>query len=202
MIRVFAWIFRFVNNCIKGNIKNRNSELSQTEIENSETGLIHLTQKCYLTNEKVLKFDTFIDKDKILRVKTKITNREDDKSFLYPILLPGKCQFTKLLVKSIHLKKCHAGTNLLQTILRERFFVIGARKAIKSIVYNCLTCKRFKVKNMSSEPAPLPSDRVTDCAVFEVVGIDLAGPLFLKTGERFGLHYLHARTLEQSTLNW
>ncbi|GBL82420.1 hypothetical protein AVEN_252561-1 [Araneus ventricosus] len=38
----------------------------------------------------------------------------------------------------------------------------------------------FKVKFMSSEPTPLPPDRVTDCAPFEVVGIDLAGPLFLK----------------------
>ncbi|GBN68689.1 hypothetical protein AVEN_10876-1 [Araneus ventricosus] len=33
---------------------------------------------------------------------------------------------------------------------------------------------------MSSEPTPLPPDRVTDCAPFEIVGIDLAGTLFLK----------------------
>ncbi|GBM78861.1 hypothetical protein AVEN_157819-1 [Araneus ventricosus] len=33
---------------------------------------------------------------------------------------------------------------------------------------------------MSSEPIPLPPDRVTDCAPFVIVGIDLAGPLFLK----------------------
>ncbi|GBN38586.1 hypothetical protein AVEN_110871-1 [Araneus ventricosus] len=33
---------------------------------------------------------------------------------------------------------------------------------------------------MSSEPMPLPLDRLTDCAPFEIVGIDLAGPLFLK----------------------
>ncbi|GBN48716.1 hypothetical protein AVEN_182934-1 [Araneus ventricosus] len=33
---------------------------------------------------------------------------------------------------------------------------------------------------MSSEPTPLPPDRVTDCAPFEIVGIDLAGPLCLK----------------------
>ncbi|XP_035226746.1 uncharacterized protein LOC118199063 [Stegodyphus dumicola] len=35
---------------------------------------------------------------------------------------------------------------------------------------------------MSSEPTPLPPDRVTDCAPFEIIGIDLAGPLFLKNG--------------------
>ncbi|GFU10469.1 integrase catalytic domain-containing protein [Trichonephila clavipes] len=37
---------------------------------------------------------------------------------------------------------------------------------------------------MSSEPAPLPLDRVADCVAFEIVGIDLAGPLFLKSGEK------------------
>ncbi|GFU83510.1 integrase catalytic domain-containing protein [Trichonephila clavipes] len=40
------------------------------------------------------------------------------------------------------------------------------------------------VKSMSSEPTPLPPDRVTDCAPFEIVGIDLAGPLFLKDGRK------------------
>ncbi|GFY35872.1 integrase catalytic domain-containing protein [Trichonephila clavipes] len=37
---------------------------------------------------------------------------------------------------------------------------------------------------MSSEPDPLPLDRVADCVAFEIVGIDLAGPLFLKSGEK------------------
>ncbi|GBO45553.1 hypothetical protein AVEN_65043-1 [Araneus ventricosus] len=37
---------------------------------------------------------------------------------------------------------------------------------------------------MSSEPVPLPPDRVNDCAVFETVGIDLAGPLFLENIEK------------------
>ncbi|GFV91994.1 integrase catalytic domain-containing protein [Trichonephila clavipes] len=41
-----------------------------------------------------------------------------------------------------------------------------------------------KLKSLSSGPSPLPPDRVNDCAIFEVVGIDLAGPLFLKTGEK------------------
>ncbi|GFW59797.1 integrase catalytic domain-containing protein [Trichonephila clavipes] len=45
--------------------------------------------------------------------------------------------------------------------------------------------KKIKsVKSMSSEPTPLPPDRVTDCAPFEIVGIDLAGPLFLKDGRK------------------
>ncbi|GFU70712.1 hypothetical protein TNCV_4952061 [Trichonephila clavipes] len=37
---------------------------------------------------------------------------------------------------------------------------------------------------MSSEPAPLHLDREADCVAFEIVGIDLARPLFLKSREK------------------
>ncbi|GFT20836.1 integrase catalytic domain-containing protein [Trichonephila clavipes] len=118
MIRVFAWILRFVNNCRKDYNKCNEHELSVAEIENSEKPLIRLTQTYYLPDVESLKFVTFIDNDNILRVKSKITERNDE------------------------------------------------------------------MKSLSSGPSPLPPDRVNDCAIFEVVGIDLAGPLFLKTGEK------------------
>ncbi|GFR33542.1 integrase catalytic domain-containing protein [Trichonephila clavata] len=37
---------------------------------------------------------------------------------------------------------------------------------------------------MSSEPAPLPLDRVVDCVAFVIVGIGLAWPLFPKLREK------------------
>ncbi|GFY63697.1 integrase catalytic domain-containing protein [Trichonephila inaurata madagascariensis] len=40
------------------------------------------------------------------------------------------------------------------------------------------------VKAISSESAPLTIDRVADCVALERVEIDLAGPLFLKSGEK------------------
>ncbi|GFW56201.1 integrase catalytic domain-containing protein [Trichonephila clavipes] len=184
MIRAFAWILRFVNNCLKDYNKCKEHELSVAEIENSEKQLIRLTQTYYLPDVESLKFVIFIDNDNILRVKSKITERNDESSFLYPILLPDKCEFTKLLIRSIHKKNCHAGIQIMQSLIRERFWIIRARKTIKSILNECFICARFKVKSLSSGPSPLPPDRVKDCAIFEVVEIDLAGSLFLKTGEK------------------
>ncbi|GFS53314.1 integrase catalytic domain-containing protein [Trichonephila clavipes] len=43
---------------------------------------------------------------------------------------------------------------------------------------------------MSSEPAPMPLNRVADCVAFEIMGIDLAGPLFLKSGEKLDVEGL------------
>ncbi|GFT19368.1 integrase catalytic domain-containing protein [Trichonephila clavipes] len=171
-------------NCRKDYNKCEEHELSVAEIENSEKQLIRLTQPYYLPDVDSLKFVTFIVNDNILRVKSKITERNDESSFLYPILLPDKCEFTKLLIRSTHKKNCHAGIQIMQSLIRERFWIIRARKTIKSILNECFICARFKVKSLSSGPSPLPPDRVTGCAIFEVVGIDLAGPLFLKTGEK------------------
>ncbi|GFY76172.1 integrase catalytic domain-containing protein [Trichonephila inaurata madagascariensis] len=72
----------------------------------------------------------------------------------------------------------------MQSLIRERFWIIRARKTSKSILNRCVICVRFKEKSLSSGPSSLPPDRVTDCVTFEVVGIDLAGLLFLKTGEK------------------
>ncbi|GFV45828.1 DUF5641 domain-containing protein [Trichonephila clavipes] len=69
MIRVFAWILRFVNNCRKDYNKCKEHELSVAEIENSEKQLILLSQTYYLPDVESLKFVTFIDNDNILRLR-------------------------------------------------------------------------------------------------------------------------------------
>ena len=55
-----------------------------------------------------------------------------------------------------------------------------ARKTIRSVIEKCVTCKRFSAKAMQVDPAPLPLHRVKDSAVFEITGVDFAGPLFLR----------------------
>lgn len=51
----------------------------------------------------------------------------------------------------------------------------------KTIIANCTTCKRHKVKAMQQTTAPLPRDWVTESPPFETVGVDFAGPLYVKT---------------------
>ncbi|GFU46397.1 integrase catalytic domain-containing protein [Trichonephila clavipes] len=186
MIRVFAWVLRFVNHCRKYYNKCKEHELSVAEIENSEKQLIRLTQTYYLPDVESLRFVTFIDNDNILRVQSKITERNDENYFLYLILLPDKCEFTKLLIRSIHKNNGHAGIQIMQSLIRKRFWIIRARKTIKSILNKCVIYARFKVKSLSRRPSPLPPDRVTDYAIF-VVGIDLARTLFSKTVEKVSI---------------
>ncbi|XP_035233535.1 uncharacterized protein LOC118205352, partial [Stegodyphus dumicola] len=63
---------------------------------------------------------------------------------------------------------------------REEFWIIGARRRIRSVVKQCVRCKRFSAKPPTTAPIQLPLDRVRDAFAFEVTGIDLCGPLILK----------------------
>jgi len=54
---------------------------------------------------------------------------------------------------------------------------------------------------MDSAVAPLSEDRVKDASVFEICGIDLAGPLFLRGEEKAWFAFLPAQCSVQFILN-
>ncbi|GFW61678.1 integrase catalytic domain-containing protein [Trichonephila clavipes] len=74
-------------------------------------------------------------------------------------------------------------TQMLISVLREKFWILRAR-TLRNIIQNSVKCKRYKAEPVKSESVSLPADRVRDADAFEVIGIDLAGPLFLKNGEK------------------
>ena len=78
----------------------------------------------------------------------------------------------------------HAGVQTLLCSLRERFWILSAHRKIRTVLSNCIICKRYSIKRMESVSIPLPVDRVRDASVFEIIGVDLAGPLFLKENKK------------------
>ncbi|GFV74387.1 integrase catalytic domain-containing protein [Trichonephila clavipes] len=121
--------------------------------------------------------------DDLLRVETRIASRKDLETFRFPILLPHKHQMVKKLIMSKHLQLEHAGTQTL-SCLRESFWIIKSRKTVRGVIKRCTKCRRFSARPLEAVSISLPEDRVRDAAVFEVTGIDLCGPLFLKTDKK------------------
>ncbi|GFW93091.1 uncharacterized protein TNCV_3888321 [Trichonephila clavipes] len=52
----------------------------------------------------------------------------------------------------------------------------------REVVMKCVHCRRYSSNSPMSEPVSLPVDRVKDANVFDITGIDLAGPLFTRDG--------------------
>ncbi|XP_035232815.1 uncharacterized protein LOC118204615 [Stegodyphus dumicola] len=84
------------------------------------------------------------------------------------------------MIEQLHLKHNNTGTQTLLMVLRERVWIIRGRKTVRSVVKGCVTCQRYAVKALEVPLPPLPEDRTKVLKTFQVIGIDFAGPVFLK----------------------
>ncbi|XP_036140495.1 uncharacterized protein LOC118644872 [Monomorium pharaonis] len=198
LIRFLAWMHRFFANCKRENInvkhelpkrsylsdaERKKLRLTLTEIVAAEIRLLKYLQNQMFTNkEKLSSFRLIKSENGLYVLKTKIFNRTDNHNFICPVLLDSNHEIVYMLVKEIHEAMGHAGTQIVMNHIRERFWIISLRKTIKSVIANCMTCKRQRTKRMECETPPLPPHRVRDTTVFEITGIDFAGPLILRGG--------------------
>ncbi|KFM65415.1 hypothetical protein X975_11953, partial [Stegodyphus mimosarum] len=187
IVNLIAWILRFAYNCRSEQIERKHGNLDSDEIFQAEKLLIKMVQEDCFVNEKDEKLKTlgvFKDESGILRLKTKLTFREDTEEFKMPAVLPPNHEVVKRLVRYYHEKNAHAGTQILINILRERSWILNARKTVKSLINQCTVCRRFSAKNLETYTAPPPEDRLREAAVFEICGVDLAGPKILRGNKK------------------
>ena len=58
------------------------------------------------------------------------------------------------------------------------------RWTVRSVISKCIISKRFNAQEMKADVAYLPLNRLRDAHVFEIVGVDFAGPVFLRGQEK------------------
>lgn len=183
-VRMLAWMFRFLYN-IRHPSGKRTGDLSAQEHDIAEKFLLKIVQEEGFSDKEVRTLHTlnlFQGIDKLFRIKSRISAREDTEDFRFPIVLPSKHHVVRCLIMDLHVQSCHVGTQGLLSLLREKYWVICGRKTVKSVIAKCGRCKRYTAKPLTVEPPPLPIERVRDAIAFEVTGVDFAGPLYLKNG--------------------
>jgi len=196
--RVVAWVMRFIHNCQS---KKRNHSLitgapTVEELYQSETHLLSVLQEAHFSTEilalkskasipkrsSVISLNPFLDEIQLLRVGGREQNSKLPYYTQHPIIIHGGHPLSRLIIRSEHLRLLHAGPSLVTASLCRRFHIIGGRKVIRSVIRSCVTCRR-----KASHPQPqlmgqLPMERVVPDAVFSNVGIDYAGPIYIKKG--------------------
>jgi hypothetical protein len=183
---MIAWMLRFKNNCRKATDRVK-GELTVQEFENAERKLLKMVQEESFDTEdnpKLKSLCTFKDQDGLIRLKTKITRRNDEEDFKCPIVLPSEHKLVEMLIRQKHLQLSHAGVLTVLCEIRQQFWILRGRKTIRKVIRKCTSCLRYNSKHVETSPTPLPEDRVRDALVFEVTGVDLAGPLYLKNEEK------------------
>lgn len=127
----------------------------------------------------------FLDDQQIMRVGGRLQNAVgltfDQK---HPILIPHKSVLSKMIIREFHKNNFHAGPKLLESKIREQFWLTNIKSAIKKVIKKCVTCAKFKPKPMSQLMGNLPAARVSEPKkVFENCSIDFAGPITTKTSK-------------------
>ncbi|KAJ8914911.1 hypothetical protein NQ315_016065 [Exocentrus adspersus] len=136
-LRQMAWIRRFIFNCKCENKNKRLGCLSADEIMEAEEYLLKIAQQESfkgVTDRSIMSLNPFIDEKGIIRIKTRLTGRNDTEEFKNPILLPSKHFITKKLICHYHLEMYHVGVQGLMCKLREKFWIINSRRTIKKFV--------------------------------------------------------------------
>ena len=79
----------------------------------------------------------------------------------------------------------HNGVKETLTELRSKFWLVKGRQAVKKLLHNCVTCRRYEGKPYKAPPPPpLPDFRVTTAPAFTFTGLDYAGPLYVKGAKK------------------
>lgn len=195
--RIVAWIFRFVNKIRPQQFERIEGRyLTRSELDRAETYIFSICQKDCFQNEidiihskkplskknSLLPLSPFIDSNGIMRVGGRLGHAPLPYSRMHPIILHGSHHLTKLVIRHEHQRLLHGGATLVNASLCRRFHIIRMRSTVRSVVRQCVPCRRQALKTIKPLLGQLPVERITPGTTFEKTGLDYAGPIFIKYG--------------------
>lgn len=171
----------------------RNEQLCADEINHAETYWIRTILANSFSSEiqflrngnqskprQVEQFTLFLDEKQMLRCRGRI-NSSLPQTSKNPILLPSSHPYVDLLIRHTHERVKHSAVTNTLTTLRECFWILKGRQAVKRVLKRCVTCRKLEGLPYSSYSSPdLPSVRVSDDPSFTHTGLNFAGPLYTR----------------------
>ena len=132
--------------------------------------------------------------DGLLRVGGRLRHASIEAQARNPVILPKKAHVVDLLVRHYHARAGHSGREHVLSLIREKYWIIKGRMAVRRVLSSCFDCKRRLQPPGSQKMSDLPYERVTPGEPpFTFVGEDYFGPFY---GEkiRSSFHLLSRET--------
>lgn len=142
-------------------------------------------------SSKIFKLDPQL-MDGLLRVGGRLERAPLQLDAKHPIILPASHHVVRLIISYYHHIAGHSGTEHVLSMIRERFWIVKARAAVRKSLNDCFSCRKRQAPVGEQKMADLPHDRITpDKPPFTYVGVDCFGPFFVRRGrsqtKRYGV---------------
>ena len=119
--------------------------------------------------------------DGLLRVRGRLAHAPVPYEKKHPIILPYKHHVTDLIIKQYHESLGHMGQECVLSSLRETFWVVKGRSAVRRVLRRCIDCQRRNTRPGEQFMVNLPEERLTpDKPPFTFVGVDYFGLIILE----------------------
>ncbi|XP_033096691.1 uncharacterized protein LOC117100962 [Anneissia japonica] len=187
LVRILGWILRF-RNSIKDRVQKRptvTSNLLVSEIKESENMILSWEQRRSFPNwqqDSRLKTLRPVLLGNLLRVEGRLNNSQINFEAKHPVILPHRGNVARLLIEQYHEGAGHSGWSATLNTLRERYWIMKGKSAVKGLLKDCVTCRKHHARPVQQLMASLPEERVTaDKPPFTFTGLDF-GPIEVKQG--------------------
>ncbi|XP_063446815.1 uncharacterized protein LOC134726347 [Mytilus trossulus] len=128
-------------------------------------------------NSSIISLDPFLDSEGILRVGGRLNKSNLPYQERNPLILPGKCHVSKLLVQHFHAQVKHQGRHFTEGAIRaEGYWITGSKRLVSSVIHHCVPCRKLRGCLEVQKMADLPTDRIEPTPPFTNVGVDAFGP--------------------------
>ena len=195
--RVTAYVQRFIAN-LQNPLQKKIGPLTVQEIDKAQKLWLRCTQEQVFSNAianlksksssrlpLVRQLHLQLNDEGIIFCGGRIHNAPVSNLTKFPYLLPRRHRLTDLIVRDVHEKNFHAGTNSTVTYLRQRYWIPAARQCVRNILKHCVVCNKLCGSHFRApDPPPLPKHRVQAMDPFTVTGVDFTGALYVRAPER------------------
>jgi len=97
------------------------------------------------------------DKEGLLRVGGRVSHSNLPADETHPILIPGKHHLAVLLIRHYNEQVKHQGRHFTEGAVRgSGLWIVGAKRAISSLIYKCVTCRKLRSRLEQEQMADLP----------------------------------------------
>ena len=132
-------------------------------------------------SSKLLPLSPFMNDERVLCVGGRLKFANVPRTSKNQMIVSKSHYLARLIIIDIHQRNLHTGREQTLCLIRNVYWIPSCRGLIRTVLKECLYCKRYTVKAKPTYMADLPKDRMlAGQKPFTSTGIDLFGPMLVK----------------------